>query len=251
MSGRAIIQQEGGQFVNANGFTAWQGFVERGYEVRCVDWATMDAGAVAVAPEVVVAGSVRFVRAALARLGVEPRPLGYPAALAGFLGRRTWETTWAAVRAGVDGPGGPVFVKPRDHDKAFTGHVVAAFRNLIATARWPDAMPLIAAEPVAFASEWRYFVRRGAVVGVGHAKGDPLLAPDPAVVRDAVAAYAPDAPAAYGLDLGVTEGGATLLVEVNEGFALGCHGLGPLAYSAFLRERWDELVAPLLPGRGD
>ena len=56
--------------------------------------------------------------------------------------------------------------------------------------------------------------------------------------------WAPEAPIAYGIDFGVTDVGATLLVEVNEGFSLGCYGLGPLADSGFLAARGRELVAP-------
>lgn len=238
-----VVQKERGEFVNANGFTAWKGFDERGMDAAFADWAAMDAGEVPADLGTIVVGSVAFVRRALGRLGIDPPPLDYPPSLARYLGREVRPTTWAEVRRGVDGPGGPVFVKPRGDDKAFAGYVVSAFRDLIPTAKFPGETPLWASDPVAFASEWRYFVKQGEVIGVGWYKGDPLRHPDPAAVRAAVADFAPDAPAAYGLDVGVTEAGATLLVECNDGFSLGCYGLPPLAYSRFLEERWRELTA--------
>ena len=241
MGSSVVIQQERGQFLNANGFTAWLGFEERGYEIRFADWEQMAAGVVPVEPATIAVGSVAFVRRALRRLGAEPPALGYPPELAKYLGRRVWRTTWAEVRADVDS-GPPVFVKPLDHDKAFTGYVVGAFRDLIRTARWPDDMPLWAADPVEFRSEWRVFFRRGEAIGIGHYKGDPLLFPDPATIQAALDDYRDAAPIACALDFGVTADGATRLVEVNEGFALGCYGLGPLAYSAFLEDRWRELT---------
>ena len=244
MGYRAIIQQEDGQFVNANGFTAWQGFAERGYEIAFHTWDEMAAGSVPVDPETVTVGSVVFVRRALRRLGIEQPPLDYPARLRPFLGRAIRETTWAEVRAGLREPPAPVFVKPVEQDKAFGGYVVATFRDLIRTAKWPGEMRLWASEPIAFVSEWRYFVRRDEVIGVGHYKGDPFRHPDAAVVREAVAAFAPDAPVAYGIDFGVIASGETRLVEVNDGFSLGCLGLGPLAYSGFLEARWRELTRP-------
>lgn len=249
MGHAVLIQREAGEFHNANGFNAWQGFVERGYEVRFADLAAMAGDAVAVDSGTVTVGSVAFVRRALRRLAAEPPPLGYPACLRAYLGRRVWATNWAEVRArvGPDTATRAVFVKPRDHDKAFTGYVVSAFRDLIRTAGWPAEMPLWAAEPVRFVSEWRYFVLRGDVIGVGHAKGDPFRHPDPIVVRAAVADFALEAPVAYGIDLGVTDDGATLLIEVNEGFSLGCYGLGPLAYSGFLIARWRELTELIDP----
>lgn len=138
-----------------------------------------------------------------------------------------------------------MFVKPAERDKAFSGYVVSSFRDLIRTARWPGEMKLWASEPFPFVSEWRFFVRRGRVIGVGHYKGDPLRYPDVSVVRAAIGDYAAEAPAAFGIDFGIAEAGGTYLVEVNEGFSLGCLGLGPLAYSAFLEDRWRELVGAI------
>jgi hypothetical protein len=242
MTSGVIIQKERGEFVNANGFTAWQGFDERGYESRFFDWEQMAAGVVPVEPETVTVGSVVFVRRALRTLGVEPAPLDYPVRLTGYLGRKVWRTTWAEVRARVDEPGRSVFVKPVEQDKAFSGYLVSSFRDLIRTAKWPDAMRLWASEPVPFVSEWRFFVRGGRVVGVGHYKGDPFRYPDASVVRAALDDYAGDAPAAFGIDFGVVESGGTFLVEVNDGFSLGCLGLGPLTYSGLLEDRWRQLV---------
>jgi len=70
-------------------------------------------------------------------------------------------------------------------------------------------------------------------------KGDWRAYFDPAVVE---AAYAPEAPAAFALDVGVTAAGATLVVEVNDGHALGAYGLMPLAYARFLAVRWAQLT---------
>jgi hypothetical protein len=242
MGSSVIIQKERGEFVNVNGFNAWQGFDERGYEIAFASWEQMNSGLAPVDPETIVVGSVLFVRKALERLGIESPPLDYPPCLAKYLGRKTWQTTWSEVRSRIDDPGTPVFVKPVDQDKAFTGYVVSAFRDLIRTARWPGEMRLWASQPISFVSEWRFFVRRGQIIGVGHYKGDPLRYSDVSVVRAAVADYAEHAPAAYGIDMGVVADGGTFLVEVNDGFSLGCLGLGPLAYSGLLEVRWKELM---------
>ena len=242
MSSSVIIQKERGEFVNANGFNAWRGFDERGYETHFFDWEQMTSGVAPVERDTITVGSVLFVRRALKRLGVETAPLDYPPSLAGYLGRRIWQTTWAEVRSHIEDPGKAVFVKPVEQAKAFSGYIVWSFRALIRTAKWPGAMRLWASEPFPFVSEWRFFVRRGKVVGVGHYKGDPLLYPDASVVRAAIDDYSGEAPVAFGIDFGVVEAGGTYLVEVNDGFSLGCLGLGPLAYSGFLEDRWKQLV---------
>lgn len=242
MSSSVIIQKERGEFVNANGFTAWQGFEERGYEIHFFDWKQMTSGDVPIEREAITVGSVVFVRRALSQLGVQPPPLDYPPQLAKYLGRKIWQTTWAEVRARIDNPGVPLFVKPYDQDKAFAGYVVSAFRDLIRTAKWPGTMRLWASDVLPFVSEWRFFVRRGQIIGVGHYKGDPLRFPDLSIVRAAIEDYSEDAPVAFAIDFGIAEGGGTILVELNDGFSLGCLGMGPLAYSGFLEDRWKQLV---------
>lgn len=61
------------------------------------------------------------------------------------------------------------------------------------------------------------------------------------MVKTALAAYLPEAPATFSLDVGVTEAGATLVVEVNDGYALGAYGLMLLAYAKFLSARWAQM----------
>lgn len=62
-------------------------------------------------------------------------------------------------------------------------------------------------------------------------------------MRRAVASYV-DAPQGYAVDFGLARDGRTLLVEVNDGYALGAYGLEPHAYAHLLAARWYELVQP-------
>lgn len=64
---------------------------------------------------------------------------------------------------------------------------------------------------------------------------------DPNVIECAIKDYI-TAPNAYGIDFGVTSSGETLLVEVNEGYALGCYGLFPHLYAKLVLTRWAELT---------
>lgn len=50
-------------------------------------------------------------------------------------------------------------------------------------------------------------------------------------------------PAACSLDICVTKEGQTLLVEMNDAYALGCYGLPALLYARFISARWSELLA--------
>lgn len=57
----------------------------------------------------------------------------------------------------------------------------------------------------------------------------------------AVAAW-PGKPRGCALDFGVDDRGRTLLVEANDGFALGAYGLPPLLYARLLSARWSEMT---------
>ncbi len=49
-------------------------------------------------------------------------------------------------------------------------------------------------------------------------------------------------PIGFGMDWGVTDLGQTLLVEVNDGFALGNYGTKGHHYTALIECRWRELM---------
>lgn len=51
-----------------------------------------------------------------------------------------------------------------------------------------------------------------------------------------------DIPAGCSLDFGVTNDGRTLLIEMNDGMALGSYGLSDIAYALLLIARWCELI---------
>ncbi len=239
---KVFIQREGGEFSNINYLTSFLGFREMGYETEFFEWNRLDQ--LPITQETVVHGGIRAVVQALAKLGHAPSALpSLPQSLARFAKRRTWTTTLAEVRErmGAEHPE-PIFIKPLASDrKLFTGQVLRQFRDLLDTVKFPAELTVECSEVVNFVSEYRAFVLRGEVIGFKNYKGDFRLFPDFKVVDEAVAEFA-DAPVAYALDVGLTELGETLLVEVNDSFSLGCYGLSPIRYAKMIEQRWNELV---------
>ena len=82
----------------------------------------------------------------------------------------------------------------------------------------------------------------GAVLDVRPYVGDYHAQYDASVIDQAIKLWQ-DAPCAYSLDIGVTKDGRTLVVEVNDGFALGHYGLTPLKALKFQKARWQEITA--------
>ena len=68
-----------------------------------------------------------------------------------------------------------------------------------------------------------------------------MLFPDAAKIQNAVNLYT-DAPIGYGMDWAVTADGSTILIEVNDGFALGNYGMRGHHYTAVIECRWRQLM---------
>ena len=228
-----------GVWLSENQFKAFLGFDERGYEVEPFTFKDLLAGKLNLTPETIVVGSVDAVRKAFQILGVAlPDNIDIPECLLEFSGRDIWDSTLGEIRKLKD----PVFIKPKVQHKAFTGHIVGSFKDLIETAPLGDDFPVLVQEIVKFVSEYRTMVLRGEILGVKHYCGDPLLFPCPDVIRSMVEKYKGSCPVAYSIDVGVTPEGGTLLIEVNDSFALGAYGLCRSKYVDMIEARWMEIV---------
>lgn len=246
---RAYVQQvELGVPTYANFERVAIGFWERGYEVIRFDYPQLtggflDRGLTRFSDETIVSGGVLTIREALQRAGRPAPPnIDLPESLKTFVGRRFWTSTLGEVRASVDQEGSPVVhVKPLSHQKLFTGKLIRGTGDLIASARVADETPVLVQEPVEFVSEWRASILRHQIMNIAHYKGDPLLFPSPKVMQAGLDQFV-DQPIALGMDWGVTSNGETLLIEVNDGFALGNYGLRSYVYTAMIEARWRELM---------
>lgn len=193
-----------------------------------------------------VAGDVKCVQRSLRQLGVAvPEPDDYPLAFRHLLGRNVSATTFRHAMAAA--ARGPIFVKPRERVKKFTGFVMGTVEECYAAPHVSLSEAVWVSEPVRFLTEYRMFFILGKCVGT------QLV---PATERHLPKAALPDylpflttawvhtdrLPAAYLLDVGVTEDGRTLLVECNDAYACGAYGLAPEIYTQVLLTRWIELV---------
>jgi ATP-grasp domain, R2K clade family 2 len=240
---RALIQKRESEFSSVNTCSAFLGLRERGYkieffEIKDFDNTVLDA-------HTLVVGGVPIIQRAFSRLGLEPPNLeSIPTSLHEFAKRKLWIATIAEVRSQID-RGNSIFVKPMAGElKSFAGHVAANYADLTITAGLPEHQVVSCSEPVRMTSEYRTYVTHGKAIGCKHYWGDFRTYPDFSVIEKAITAYK-DCPAGYAIDFAVTDEGETVLIEVNDGFALGSYGLHPLLYSGLLEARWEELTLRL------
>lgn len=190
--------------------------------------------------EDIVVDYITETRALLKMMGLNVPVYDYPIELTEFYVRNIYEGVLGEIVNIPDNWG--KFIKPKAGSKVFTGRVVNGTHDLIGIGL-PFDYPIWISEVVEFIAEWRCFVLDGQVLDVRPYTGDYHAHFDASVIDEAISCRK-DTPIAYGLDIGVTRDGRTLVVEVNDGYALGNYGLSPLNSINFHKARWKEMVKP-------
>ncbi|HBN74909.1 MAG TPA: hypothetical protein DD473_03615 [Planctomycetaceae bacterium] len=247
---RVLVQQiNKGQPTYDNFERSAYWFWERGYEVIRFRYEELNSGKfdellIHEADSTIVRAGVGTVLLALQRAGrTAPQIYDLPRDLWPYTARRIWESTLGEFRSeATNSEFEPaIHIKPLIHQKMFTGLVVSKFSNLIPTAHLDDDVQILCQETLCFESEWRSYILRDRILQVCCYKGNPLLFPDPSLMQKAIPAFQ-DRPIAFSLDWAVTTSGATVLVEVNDGFSLGNYGLPGHLYTAMVEARWRQMM---------
>ena len=241
------------QWLNENCFSAYSGFNMKGYDIKPYTFSQLQSGQIELDPSIPVVGTIRSVKAAIKALGFpEPKNLDIPESLKTtyFLRRKVWYMTLKEARDNESL--WPVFVKPADWQKAFTGFVLEDFRGCIKLAGFPEDMRLMCSTPVTFKNEWRAFVHQGKLLDVRPYAGNPCNHSPPEMFFQNIfeALYTDEVPVAYSIDVGFIEIAGPLssfpevvLIELNDSFSLGTYGLRPHLYVKMLEDRWREITS--------
>lgn len=220
---------------NETAYNAYLGFDEMGVET--VFFNSRDAFKGARREDIVV-GGLGPIKWRLEELGCEYPELDYPDELQNYLGRKIWKSKINTINSNPDL--WPVFVKPYI-DKRFTGRVINSTKDLIGCGSCYENYDVICSEVIDIKAEWRAFIRYGQLLDIRRYKGDWKVHFDPEVVEHCIRDYTSQ-PAGYAMDFGVTDKGETVLIEVNDGFAVASYGLFHIDYAKFLSARWAELT---------
>lgn len=229
---RAFIHAFQGRPWNEECEAALNGFKKLGIECRLF---TTNEELNEREPEDVVVGGMLIMGHVLNENGVSAGEFNYPDELSEYWGRRIWSVTVADLKKEPL----PVFIKPVE-EKAAKGIVVRSWEDAFEYEHLAPDAEILCSEVVNFISEWRCFVYYGKIVGIQFYFGDKDAECDRSVIENAVNDYK-SIPTGCSLDFGVTDDGRTLLIEMNDGLALGCYGLPDEEYAKLLTARWTEL----------
>ncbi len=199
-----------------------------------------------IEPQILVVGYVDSMLSVFRQLNIPiPSTNDYPKSLNYLLYRKIWESNLKTLRQEIYAGRVPIFAKPKDRKKRFTGRVF----NTIDDFMWSLSgvsiqTPIYCSEVVSWVTEYRIYVTNGQIVGNLHYSGNSNIRLDNNILKSAVATFSEsvEASAGYAIDMGLLSSGETALIEWNDGFSLGSYGLNPSLYTDLLIARWCELM---------
>lgn len=210
-----------------------------------------------------ISGDIDVMFHAMKRLGIEYSHNDYPESLKPYLHRKVWEDELGNIRREIFAEGylkNPIFIKPKDKLKRFTGFVLETIDDLSNCKGAGNQTKIWCSEPVTFTDEFRCYLRKkwsglpiseGRVLTFGSFKKD-YNSDDYLKVKEFITKLPFETisklPSACALDFGILSTGEVVLIEVNDAFSLGlyngCNGMDEpykANYCECLIERWNEL----------
>lgn len=176
---------------------------------------------------------------------IPPESIDYPYCLQQFLGRKIKKMQLRDLEKILNENeefGRTYFVKPI-RNKLFTGFTCMVPKDLCKL-QVSKSCEVYVSAAVNFVAEYRVYVYKNEIVDMYRYAGNDWKAnADSNLVESMLELLKlTKMPIFYSIDVGVTDEKKTLLVEVNDGYALGNYGLGPKAYAEMSSARWKEIM---------
>ena len=184
------------------------------------------------------------------KFDVVPNIPDYPEILKPFLGRKIWKDTINNISNDEKKWSAGYFVKPVKN-KVFTGKIINSVSDLIGCGNQSEDYEVLISEPLDICAEWRCFIIYDELIDVrpygiltNQYKNSCMYHYDENVLNSMMKAFTSweDRPSACSMDICVTSDGKTLLVELNDAYALGCYGLPSLYYAKLISARWSQIL---------
>ena len=227
---------------------AMYGFLELGAEVTT--YHSLDDVFDRISREDIVIDYLQQCNEVFHKFGVIPKIPDYPDALRVFLGRKVWRDTIDSISCNEKKWSAGYFVKPIK-DKRFTGRIVNSISDLAGCGSCYENYEVLVSEPLEILAEWRAFILYDELLDVrpygillDNTRKSYEHHYDISTVRQMLTSFCgwDERPTACSMDICFTRDGRTLLVEMNDAYALGCYGLPSVLYAKLISARWSQLL---------
>jgi hypothetical protein len=242
---RAFLEKINGEWLDDFVYVSRYPLQRMDYEVVAFDGDDMDRtlfDKFEISKNDIIIGSVQVTVKFFNRLGVPiPTYLGYPDSLKNYLGRDIQRCTIEEINTPY-----PFFIKPAKDVKLFTGSVVESKASLdILLLYCGDDITkdteVYLSDTIEIVSEYRCFVREGQLKGIQYYAGDFQHYINSSVVKQMIKDYE-NPPNCYTLDVAFTVSGHTVLIEVNDMWAIGAYGFDANEYALMCARRMNKLL---------
>lgn len=244
-----IMVDSAGMPFTRNFYDLYQGFKELGEEIKTYTAADVFTDTIPRTEDNIVVGHIDQCRRHIKAItGQDVPDLDYPIELIPFMKRKVAKTTLGEIynRVTSDEVFEPIFIKSVDQ-KHITGFVCSNFTDYSRNCGGSDySKQVYTSEVLDFKAEFRTYIHRHDIVACLRYKGDYDKAPNRETVEEMLYALRNvKMPVAYSIDVGIIATGETVLVECNDGFALGNYGVSARRYAEMNRDRWYQMINDL------
>ncbi|MBP0020550.1 MAG: ATP-grasp domain-containing protein [Cyanobacteria bacterium SBLK] len=249
-----FLQECGNGKLDPEGESLYREFKKRDYPITLFTPKQLHRRRLKLDCESLLAGEIPIVLSALKQLKISfVKIRDYPNSLEQFFHRRIWQSSLGKLETRLhQGRNQPIFAKPANRSKRFTGKIFDSFHDLWVVSEVSRQEKIWCSEVVHWLNEYRVYVTKDCnsdsqIVGIypynvkQHETNQKI---DISIVREALQCLdkAGESVAGYALDFGILETGEMALVEMNDGFSLGNYGLSDRLYTDLILARWEELI---------
>lgn len=243
---RAFLETNNGEWFDDYVYMSVQPLLR--LDIQIIKAEELDGYFKKIKPEIddIFIGSVEGTIAFWKQLGITPPAyLGYPVEFSAYYNRNISVAKFGSITHNDL----PIFIKPKNNVKEFTGFVLEKNStltniNLYVKDISPDTIVYVS-DPIQIESEYRCFVHKNKLVGMKHYAGDFTKFPDMKSIQFLIERYARNAPISYTLDVAVTEIEGQIsnisVIEVNDFWAIGGYGLDGKTYVRMLIDRFQHI----------
>lgn len=241
-----VLTDPDGQIRDRDQLDLYDGYLQTAYDVKLISANDIYTNKYKITSEDVFGGHVQLCQYIWKLLKItDPCIPNYPDELKSYFGRSIRKMKVKAFRRILQENeefGNILFVKPVTN-KLFTGFTCLTEREFDSKTNCGDNTDVYVSSYVNFGAEFRAYVFKGKVVDCFRYWGDDWKVSTPVEDIEKMASLSKVKSIFYSIDVGIdTLTGKTLLMEVNDGYALGNYGLAPIDYASYTAQRWLEIV---------
>ena len=243
-----MVNSDGFPFTK-NFYALYEGCKELGIDTKTYTPADIFTDTIPYNRDNIVVGHIDQCRRHIKNItGKDVPNLDYPKSLIRFMKRKFEIRPLSSVyeRMTIDENPEPIFVKSVSQ-KYITGFVCNNFGDFVKNCTGISLETLVyTSDVINIKSEFRTYIHRHQIMNSIRYKGDWDKAPRRSVIEDMLYAVRDEKmPVAYSLDVGILEDKSTVLIECNDGFALGNYGITSRTYAEMNIDRWNQLIDDL------